>query len=232
MKISAVLLVCLLFNMLSAARILGQQAEISLKPVRDGFIGEYLSGNEKLFIEYRNSNSKRIESRIKNVSGQTVVEAVQIPGAITVKLIDVTLTFYLDQTDPAKSRVSQHSDGDREKLQEFNRSDASVPIRQILASIIRQWSRDGKDRLMGFATIAMVVGDVSAGSSAQLANSSCSPPKLKLASYVMPDPNPTFCRYLTGLKSRRWTIVLVVAGQGAGVVLAVIRLLACSMTYA
>lgn len=46
MKISAVLLVCLLFNMLSAARILGQQAEISLKPVRDGFIGEYLSGNE------------------------------------------------------------------------------------------------------------------------------------------------------------------------------------------
>lgn len=166
------------------------------------------------------------------MSGQTVVEAVQIPGAITVKLIDVTLTFYLDQTDPAKSRVSQLSDGDREKLQEFNRSDASVPIRQILASIIRQWSRDGKDRLMGFATIAMVVGDVSAGSSAQLANSSCSPPKLKLASYVMPDPNPTFCRYLTGLKSRRWTIVLAVAGQGAGVVLAVIRLLACSMTYA
>lgn len=187
MKISTVLLVCLISIGLSAGQTIGQVGDVNLKPVLDGFNGEYLTGNQKLIIEYRVSNSKLSVSRIMNSSGQTIVEAVQVPGSVTVRVTDVTLTIYMNQTDPGTSKVSELSEGDRRKLQQFSRSDASAAVREVLASIIRQKALDGKDQLFGFLTIAMLLGDGPRAPFVQQSKVRC-PPKLVFASYIIPNP--------------------------------------------
>lgn len=188
MKITKVLLGCLILIVLIAGQVIGQVGEVNLKPVLDGFNGEYLTGNQKLIIEYRVSNSKLSVSRILNSSGQTIVEAVQVPGSVTVRVTHVTFTIYMNQTDPGNKNDSDLSEGDRRKLEQFSRSDASRVVREVLASIIRQKAPNGKDQLFGFLTIAMLLGDGPGAPDVQQSKVRCSPPKLIFASYIMPSP--------------------------------------------
>ena len=156
MKIAAMLLGCLIVTTFSAGVAIGQIVDVNLKPSLDGFTGEYVTGNQKLIIEHRVLNSKLSVSRIQTSSGQTIVEAVHVPGSVTMRVTDVTLTIYMNRNDPGSSKVSELSEGDRTKLQQFSRSDASVAVREVLASIIRQKALNGKDQLFGFLTIAML----------------------------------------------------------------------------
>lgn len=184
MKVTVVLLlVCLLSTTLGVGEALGQGKDVKLTPTMDGFSGEYFSGSQKFLIEYRASNPKIFVSRIMNASSQTIVEAVQGPGVITMKVTDVTLTLTLNRTAPEKSQVSELSEEDRRKLEEFSRSNSAAIVREVLASIIRQKSRDGKDQLTGFLTIAMFLGEGPRASDVRQSNQSCGTPSFVRASY-------------------------------------------------
>lgn len=159
MKIVVIVFGCLLFTSVSAGKVIGQAGDVSLWPTLDGFGGEYLTENDKLLIEHRVANSELTTSRILNSSGQTIVEAVRVPSSLKIKVTGVTITFSLSLSNPEASAITELSEKDRLKMEEFSRSEASATIRYVLASIIRQKGRDGKDQLFGFAAIAMLLGD-------------------------------------------------------------------------
>lgn len=172
--------------------------DVNLRPVLDGFRGEYNAGKQELLIEPWGSNSELLVSRILNSTGQIIVEAVQVPGSVTVRVTEVTLTITMNRTDPGKSTASELSEWDRRKLEEFSRSDASAAVREVLASIIRQKSRDRRAQIMGFLMIAMVLGDGPGAPDVQQSSRRCISPKFVYASYLVPslqlDTQPIFLR--------------------------------------
>lgn len=186
MKFVALLLGFLASIAVATGDVQGQGGEVTLHPTPDGFKGEFGTGKQKLLIEHRNSNLKHLVSRIIDSTERTIVEAVQMPGSVIVRVIDVTVTISVDQREPGKSVVSELSELDRRNLEEFIRSDASAPIREILASIIRQKGPDGRPQHLGFLAIAMLLGDGPGAPDIQQSKRSCNAPKMVFASYLVP----------------------------------------------
>jgi hypothetical protein len=186
MRIVITLLVCFVSITIGAGRATGQIDNLNMRETPDGFTGEYVSGKQKVFVEYRSSDSKTYVSRILNSTGQTLVEAVRVPGSITVKLGDVILTVNMNKNDPGKSSVTELSVGDRLKMEEFGSSDVASLVRKALGTIIRERRSNGKDDLMGFLTISMLLDDGSV-STAQQPNRGCDTAKVVYASYKVPN---------------------------------------------
>lgn len=198
MRFPAALLGCFIFVAFSSGELAAQVGDIKLKRVQDGIKGEYLVGPQKLLIEHRDSNSEHLVSRILDSTGQIVVAAIQVPGSVTVMVTDVTLTITVNRLEPEKSTVSELSEGDRRRLEEFSRSDASIAVREVLANILQQNDPDQGALRMGFLVIAMVLGDGPGAPNVQQSARRCRTPKRVSATFLATssrvDAHPIFMR--------------------------------------
>jgi len=80
-------------NVIEAA---AQTSELKLQSKQNGFTGEHISGNKKLFVKFQASAADSTISRIQNSNKQTLVESIREKDVVTVKINDVTITYYMD----------------------------------------------------------------------------------------------------------------------------------------
>lgn len=97
LKFATFLLVLMLLAGLNAIEVAAQTSELKLQSKRNGFTGEHISGNAKVFVEFQAPATDSTVSRIQNSNKQTIVEAVRDKDVVRVKVKDVTLAFYLDK---------------------------------------------------------------------------------------------------------------------------------------
>lgn len=178
LKLVMVLLVLMLSAGLTAIEAIAQTSELKLQSKQNEFTGEYTAGNTKLFVELRASADDSTISRIQNYNKQTLVESIREKEVVTVKINDVTITYYMNAKNPEKSRASELSDADAQKLKKFSLSEESAYVRKLIAELIKQKAGTEVGQLKGFVTIAMILGDGPGAPEELQSKANCSSPKL------------------------------------------------------
>lgn len=159
-KLALPLFALMLLAGLNVIEISAQTSELKLLSGQNGFSGEYASGNTKLFVDYQFlPMMDRSVSRIQNLSGKSVVESTREQNVIEVKIADVSIIFKMDEKNPERSKPSELSRADTQKLKEFRLSNESAHVRTLIGEFIKRKAEIGTGRLKGFLTIAMVLGD-------------------------------------------------------------------------
>ncbi len=177
-KLAMFLLMLTLLAGLNVIEAAAQTSELKLQSKQNGFTGEHTSGNTKLFVKYQAVTADSTISRIQNSNKQTLVESIREKDVITVKINDVTITYYMDAKNPEKSKASELSDADTQKLRKFSLSEESASVRKLIAELIRQKAGTEVGQLKGFVTIAMILGDGPGAPEELQSNANCKSPKL------------------------------------------------------
>lgn len=155
-----------------------QTSELKIQSQQNGFSGEYVSGSAKLFVEYQVLAKDSNISRIKNSENKTLIECIRNKDIVTVSIVDVKLTFYIDKQSIESNKSVELSEADKLKLEEFRVSEDSAFIRRLIAELIQQSKTVQIDRLKGFAIASMVLGDGPGVPESFEAKANCKSPKL------------------------------------------------------
>lgn len=152
------LLVVVLAVFVTGGLTFAQVSPFKLDVIQDGFAGEYSTKDLRLSVDHRATADSSV-SQIKNAEGQVIAESLIEKNIVTITIGDVALNFNLNQGQPTQNRVSALSESDTKKLAAFLGSEASAPIRIVLAELFKQKDRLTHRTLQGFLAMAMVVGE-------------------------------------------------------------------------